>query len=102
MLAADAAGGQGSSTYVGVNMVANNMKILIVDDFATMRRIVRNLLKELGFTNFDEAEDGALALQKLNWEKFDFVFSDWNMPNMTGIELLKALRADETLKNLPV
>jgi two-component system chemotaxis response regulator CheY len=67
-----------------------------------MRRIVRNLLKELGYTNVDEAEDGVVALQKLKTEAFDFVVSDWNMPNMTGIDLLKAIRADATLKHLPV
>lgn len=78
------------------------MKFLVVDDFSTMRRIVRNLLKELGFTNVDEAEDGNAALQKLRSEPFDFVVSDWNMPNMTGIDLLKAIRADAALKHLPV
>ncbi len=78
------------------------MKFLVVDDFSTMRRIVRNLLKELGYTNADEAEDGVVALNMLRANKFDFVVSDWNMPNMTGIELLKNIRADENLKNLPV
>ena len=78
------------------------MKFLVVDDFSTMRRIVRNLLKELGFTNVDEAEDGAIALQKLKASEFDFVVTDWNMPNMTGIELLRAIRADAALKALPV
>ncbi|WP_026224336.1 chemotaxis response regulator CheY [Methyloversatilis thermotolerans] len=78
------------------------MKFLVVDDFSTMRRIVRNLLKELGFTNVDEAEDGAIALQKLKAGDFDFVVTDWNMPNMTGIELLRAIRADAALKALPV
>jgi two-component system chemotaxis response regulator CheY len=78
------------------------MKILVVDDFSTMRRIVRNLLKELGFTNIDEAEDGVAALAKLKGAKFDFVVSDWNMPNMTGIELLRAIRADDSLKHLPL
>jgi two-component system chemotaxis response regulator CheY len=67
-----------------------------------MRRIIRNLLKELGFTNVDEAEDGVCALAKLRGGGFDFVVSDWNMPNMTGIELLRAIRTDETLKHLPV
>ena len=75
-------------------MADKNLKILIVDDFSTMRRIVRNLLKELGFTNADEAEDGVVALQKLKTGGFQFVVSDWNMPNMTGIELLRAIRAD--------
>jgi len=83
-------------------MTDTNMKFLVVDDFSTMRRIVRNLLKELGFTNVDEAEDGVVALQKLKSEQFDFVVSDWNMPNMTGIDLLKSIRADAALKHLPV
>lgn len=83
-------------------MPDKNMKFLVVDDFSTMRRIVRNLLKELGFTNVDEAEDGVIALQKLKSGSFDFVVSDWNMPNMTGIELLQAIRADANLKHLPV
>jgi two-component system chemotaxis response regulator CheY len=79
------------------------MKILIVDDFSTMRRILRNLLKELGFLNIEEAIDGQDALNKLRSESnFEFVVSDWNMPNMTGIELLRAIRADATLKHLPV
>lgn len=83
-------------------MPDKNMKFLVVDDFSTMRRIVRNLLKELGFTNVDEAEDGAVALHKLqNNDTFEFVISDWNMPNLTGIQLLKAVRGDPTLKNLP-
>ena len=83
-------------------MVDANMKFLVVDDFSTMRRIVRNLLKELGFTNVQEAEDGVDALNKLRGESFDFVVSDWNMPNMTGIDLLRAIRADAKLKHLPV
>ena len=83
-------------------MVDANMKFLVVDDFSTMRRIVKNLLKELGFTNVHEAEDGVDALSKLRGGDFDFVVSDWNMPNMTGIELLRAIRADATLKHLPV
>jgi two-component system chemotaxis response regulator CheY len=79
------------------------MKILVVDDFSTMRRIVRNLLKELGFANVHEAEDGVDALNKLRGEgNFEFVVSDWNMPNMTGIELLRTIRADAALKHLPV
>jgi two-component system chemotaxis response regulator CheY len=78
------------------------MKFLVVDDFSTMRRIVRNLLKELGFTNVDEAEDGVVAMQKLTAGGFDFVVTDWNMPNMTGIELLKAIRANAQLAHLPV
>ena len=83
-------------------MVDKNMKFLIVDDFSTMRRIVRNLLKELEFTNFDEAEDGLVALEKLRNNKYDFLVTDWNMPNMTGIELLRAVRQDARLKHLPV
>jgi two-component system chemotaxis response regulator CheY len=83
-------------------MIDGGLKFLVVDDFSTMRRIVRNLLKELGFTNVDEAEDGVVALQKLQTGNFDFVVSDWNMPNMTGIELLRAIRADPALKQLPV
>ncbi|EEG07633.1 chemotaxis response regulator CheY [Pseudogulbenkiania ferrooxidans] len=82
-------------------MADKNLRFLVVDDFSTMRRIVRNLLKELGFTNVDEAEDGQVALHKLKTQHFDFVVSDWNMPNMTGIELLKAVRADQQLKPLP-
>jgi two-component system chemotaxis response regulator CheY len=77
-------------------------KFLVVDDFSTMRRIVRNLLKELGYTNVDEAEDGAIALQKLQGASFDFVVSDWNMPNMDGLTLLQTVRADPKLKHLPV
>lgn len=80
-----------------------NMKFLVVDDFSTMRRIVRNLLKELGFANVQEAEDGVDALNKLRSEgNFEFVVSDWNMPNMTGIDLLRAIRSDAALKHLPV
>ncbi len=83
-------------------MGIEDTKFLVVDDFSTMRRIVRNLLKELGFVNVQEAEDGVEALSKLRGDKFDFVVSDWNMPNMTGIELLMAIRADASLKHLPV
>lgn len=78
------------------------MRILVVDDFATMRRIVKNLLRDLGFKNTAEADDGSSALPMLKNEHFDFLVTDWNMPNMKGIELLKAVRADEHLKNLPV
>jgi two-component system chemotaxis response regulator CheY len=78
------------------------MRILIVDDFSTMRRIVRNLLKEIGYQNADEAEDGAAALAKLKGGEFDFVVSDINMPNMNGFELLRSIRADDGLKTLPV
>ncbi|MCE2660687.1 MAG: chemotaxis response regulator CheY [Rubrivivax sp.] len=78
------------------------MKFLIVDDFSTMRRIVRGLLKEMGCNNADEAEDGAVALNMLKAQKFDFVVSDINMPNMNGFELLKAIKAEDSLKHLPV
>ena len=77
-------------------------KFLVVDDFSTMRRIVRNLSKELGYSNVDEAEDGAMALSKLKNENFDFVISDWNMPNMDGLEMLKNIRADAAIGKLPV
>jgi two-component system chemotaxis response regulator CheY len=77
-------------------------RFLIVDDFSTMRRIVRNLLKEIGYGNADEAEDGAVALGMLKASKFDFVVSDINMPNMNGFELLKNIRADDGMKALPV
>jgi two-component system, chemotaxis family, chemotaxis protein CheY len=79
-----------------------NMKILIVDDFPTMRRIVRNLLKELGYTNVDEAEDGMAALARLRGGGFDFVISDWNMPNLDGLSMLQQIRADATMAHLPV
>ncbi|MBL8445476.1 MAG: chemotaxis response regulator CheY [Zoogloeaceae bacterium] len=78
------------------------MKFLVVDDFSTMRRIVRNLLKELGFTNVDEAEDGVVALQKLEAGDFDFVVTDWNMPNMDGLTLLQRIRQSPSHKHLPV
>jgi two-component system, chemotaxis family, chemotaxis protein CheY len=83
-------------------MLNANMKILVVDDFSTMRRIVRNLLKELGYTNIDEAEDGVAAMTKLKAGSFDFVVSDINMPNMNGFELLRAMRAEPALKSIPV
>ncbi len=79
-----------------------NMKILIVDDFSTMRRIIKNLLRDLGFTNTEEADDGLTALPMLQAAKFDFLITDWNMPGMQGIDLLKAIRCDETLRALPV
>ena len=79
-----------------------DMKFLIVDDFSTMRRIVRGLLKEIGYHNADEAEDGSVALNLLKNGKFDFVVSDINMPVMNGFELLSAVKADDTLKHLPV
>lgn len=78
------------------------MKILIVDDFSTMRRIIKNLLRDLGFTNTSEADDGKTALPILQSGDFDFLVTDWNMPGMTGIELLKAVRADAKLSSLPV
>lgn len=83
-------------------MVNTDISILIVDDFPTMRRIVRSLLKELGFTNVDEAEDGQEGLAKLKTGAFEFVVSDWNMPNLDGLEMLKQIRADDSLKHLPV
>ena len=78
------------------------MKFLIVDDFSTMRRIVRGLLKEIGYNNAEEAEDGTVALNMLKSVKYDFVVSDINMPNMNGFELLAAVKADDTLKHIPV
>ncbi len=83
-------------------MGIEDTRFLVVDDFSTMRRIVRNLMKELGFVNIQEAEDGVDALAKLRAAEFDFVVSDWNMPNMTGLELLKEIRKDAKLKHLPV
>lgn len=83
-------------------MADKNLRFLVVDDMSTMRRIVRSILKELGFDNVEEAEDGNDALTKLRAGKFDFVISDWNMPNLDGLEMLKAIRADEKLKPLPV
>ncbi|MFT7672025.1 MAG: two-component system chemotaxis response regulator CheY [Gammaproteobacteria bacterium] len=79
-----------------------NMKILIVDDFSTMRRIIKNLLRDLGFNNTSEADDGQTALPMLKTGKFDFLVTDWNMPKMDGLTLLKTLRADESLSQLPV
>jgi two-component system chemotaxis response regulator CheY len=81
--------------------VDKNMKILIVDDYKTMLRILRNLLRQLNFNNVDEATDGSMALQKLRQEPFGMVISDWNMEPMTGIQLLREVRADEKLKHLP-
>lgn len=83
-------------------MVDKNIKILVVDDFPTMRRIVRNLLKELGFVNVDEAEDGAVGLEKIKGGRYGFVVSDWNMPNMDGLAMLQAIRADPSFTKLPV
>ncbi|WP_206484712.1 chemotaxis response regulator CheY [Thalassotalea sp. G2M2-11] len=79
-----------------------NMKVLVVDDFSTMRRIVKNLLRDLGFTNIQEADDGNTALPMLKEGEFDFVVTDWNMPGMQGIDLLKAIRADDNLSHIPV
>lgn len=78
------------------------MKVLVVDDFSTMRRIVKNLLRDLGFTNIQEADDGSTALPMLQGGDFDFVVTDWNMPGMQGIDLLKAIRADVSLSHIPV
>jgi two-component system chemotaxis response regulator CheY len=83
-------------------MNAADLKFLIVDDFSTMRRIVRGLLKEMGCNNADEAEDGAVALNMLKAQRYDFVVSDINMPNMNGFDLLKAVKADEALRHIPV
>lgn len=79
-----------------------SMKILVVDDFSTMRRIIKNLLKDLGFSNIQEADDGNTALPMLNQGDFDFVVTDWNMPGMQGIDLLRAIRSSDKLKHLPV
>ena len=78
-----------------------NMKVLIVDDFATMRRILRNVLKQIGFTNISEADDGKTALKKLKKDNFDLILRDWNMPEMSGLELLNIVRSDDELKNIP-
>ena len=80
----------------------SDLKFLVVDDFSTMRRIVRGLLKEMGCNNVDEAEDGAVALQMIKTNRYDFVVSDINMPNMNGFDLLKAIKADSNLKHIPV
>jgi two-component system chemotaxis response regulator CheY len=80
----------------------SDLKFLVVDDFSTMRRIVRGLLKEMGCNNVDEAEDGAVALQMLKSSRYDFVVSDINMPNMNGFDLLKAVKSDDSLKHIPV
>lgn len=79
-----------------------DIRILVVDDFATMRRILSNILRQLGYKNIEEASDGAIALSKLRESNFGFVITDWDMPNMSGIELLKTMRADEALKTIPV
>lgn len=79
-----------------------DMKILVVDDFSTMRRIIKNLLRDLGFSNLEEADDGSTALPILKSGKFDFLITDWNMPIMEGIDLLKEIRSDPDLMHLPV
>lgn len=84
-----------------LNKVDPQLKILIVDDFSTMRQIVKKSLKQLGFHNIVEACDGVDALQKLHADEFKFIVSDWNMPNMMGIDLLKAVRSDDALKTIP-
>lgn len=83
-------------------MADENLRFLVIDDFATMRRIVRNLLQDLGFKNVEEAEDGHDALTKLRASSFDFVISDWNMPNLDGLQLLTEMRKDDSLKAIPV
>jgi two-component system chemotaxis response regulator CheY len=83
-------------------MPDKNMKILIVDDFSTMRRIIRNILKQLEFTNVEEAEDGNVAFEKLKEADYDLLITDWNMPNMSGLDLLKEIRANEKLEDLKI
>ncbi len=78
-----------------------DMRVLVVDDFATMRRIIKNVLKQVGFTNVVEADDGTSALTVLKKDKIDLIVSDWNMPKMTGLDLLKAVRGDESIKDIP-
>jgi two-component system chemotaxis response regulator CheY len=90
-----------SENYLEVEL-NKNMKILIVDDFSTMRRIIKNLLRDLGFTNTFEADDGKSALPMLHTGSFDFLITDWNMPGMSGIDLLNYVRADDRVKHLPV
>ncbi|MGC8499891.1 MAG: chemotaxis response regulator CheY [Leptospirales bacterium] len=82
-------------------MIDFGMRVLVVDDFSTMRRIVKNTLRQIGFTNIEEAEDGQKAYDRLSVEKFEFVVSDWNMPNMTGIDLLRKVRATPQIKDIP-
>ena len=104
--------GQGLSEWADINSILKimgwrlsldkNMKILIVDDFSTMRRIIKNLLRDLGFTNTVEADDGKSAMPILKTGSIDFLVTDWNMPGMTGLDLLKAVRADPNLGHLPV
>lgn len=82
-------------------MADPSMKILVVDDFATMRKIIRNLLTQLGYKNVFDADDGTTALEQLKTDKFDFIISDWNMPKMSGLDLLKSVKANDDLKNIP-
>src|SRR3989337_3336320 len=86
----------------GAIMLDLKIKVLVVDDFSTMRRIVKNILKQIGYSDIEEAEDGNIALAMLKQGGYGLVVSDWNMPNMTGLDLLKAIRADNTLSNMPV
>jgi two-component system chemotaxis response regulator CheY len=81
--------------------VNTNMRVLVVDDFSTMRRIIKNILRQLGFSNIIEADDGTAAWEILNKDQIDFIISDWNMPQMTGIELLRKVRASEEFGDLP-
>jgi len=83
-------------------MPPTDIRILVVDDMSTMRRIIRTILNQLGYSNIEEAENGKQALAKLKKEKFDFVVTDWNMPEMDGLSLVKAIRSDEELKHIPV
>ncbi len=78
-----------------------DMKILVVDDFATMRRIIKNILRQIGYRNIEEADDGDVGLKLLKSQPFDFVISDWNMPKMSGLELLKAVRSDPQISDMP-
>ncbi len=81
--------------------MSTSLKILVVDDFATMRRIMKNILKQLGYTNITEADDGTTALEELKKGHFDLIISDWNMPKMTGLDLLKLVRSDSQYKDIP-
>ncbi|MBE9503914.1 MAG: chemotaxis response regulator CheY [Proteobacteria bacterium] len=83
-------------------MLDSSAKILVVDDFSTMRRILKNMLKQLGYENTDEAEDGNQALNKIKSGSYDFIVTDWNMPNLDGLELCKAVRADAATKDIPI
>ncbi len=85
-----------------MGMPPANIRILVVDDMSTMRRIVKSILNQLGYNNIDEAENGKQALAKLKSEKYDFLVTDWNMPEMDGLELVKTIRNDSELKNIPV